>query len=890
MQKPACVTRSLQQLNTQTPIHPSHCAPSLSSPIKYSIDGRYLFQREAHVIHIRHPRTGHILHQCLRTNDAPNATKSIPLAPVTCITLHPLNALQLYAAYSDHQVILWDFTEEKQLKSFHADYPVFWMHVSIQQPWMLHMVIGLKSSYSYVYYNVQHARKQQTFSEKNVPISAIALHSVDSAKQNEKVDYVAIACDRHMELLCLHPKKTDSTADSIAVQRYTFDHNQKVTSVAWNPKDSVVEFALGDDSGQIHLYHLQADQAARKLSTASFRVHSKLHWHAHTLRCLRYSLDGQFLVSGGEECVLVFWHLATGRRSYLPRRSAPILAITARKDSNAKDTTRPSTVGYGVLLDDHVLFQYNSVTREEEWHVSGFARSGTSARLTLPNFEILEAFKGLAPTMVFDPITGTLPLNGQSSVGLMQFYDPLQDRVVQNLQLTERNPVTRTESGDAMVVTTAQKWLFSPCGQYFITLQADVVSRGGNKDRLTPQNHTLRWWKRREDGSFFLHTAVDAPHGISRVTCMIYSPDTRYLQRNWMATGDENGEFRLWKLGPSSSANEVTIWQCHAVVRHRPYPITSMQFSSDGSLLAVAYGNLLTIWKTETTSLGAVFASADGNAIIEMFFSDIATPFIIVKTIHQLQTWNLLTLALAWEHSFSSERSWVCLHPSRSLVTICTPISSVANEKCDFSLLEIDIVTNVVRSETRFEMPGNTSIWALSFAPKCENQAPAVVLMDEVSNMWMLSLSDSSDTTDLQKVKAEDTSDPRGKLAGILPFGTTNSENQSKTLNKNGVHSIESKDSSIELFDAPSHVLPPISSMYRHFMDGFISKKTETHPTVKDSHPLTEMTEPSRPQSKSKPFHANLKRWTNGLKMEMLSDSTSSNVKKSKTQSKSFQL
>nr|CCA17787.1 conserved hypothetical protein [Albugo laibachii Nc14] len=885
MQKPACVTRSLQQLNTQTPIHPTLCASPLSSPIAYSIDGRYLFQREAHVIHIRHPRTGHILHQCLRNNDTSNTSKSYPLATVMCITLHPFNALQLFASYSDNHVILWDFTEEKQLKSFQFAHPILWMNVSTQQPWMMHMVIALKASFSFVYYDLQHTRKLQTFSEISGPITAIALHTVNNTQHNEMVDFVAIACSQQVEILCLHPIKTDAAVDTLsklpettALQRYIFTHRNDVTCVAWNPKDNVVELALGDDSGQIHLFHLQADQAARRLSNASFRVHTKLHWHSQSLRCLQYSLDGQFLVSGGEECVLVFWHLATGRRSYLPRRSASILAITARRDSKAKDTTRPSTLGYGILLDDHVLFQYNSVTREEEWYVSGFARSGTSAKLTLPNFKVLENCKGLSPVMVYDPITKTLPLNGQSSVAMVQFYDPLQDRVVQNLPLSERNPVTRTEPGDPVIVTTAQKWLFSPCGQYFITLQAETVSHSGKETRKIPQNHTLRWWKRREDGSFFLHTAVDAPHGKSRITSMVYSPDTRYLHRNWMVTGDENGEFRVWKLSASSSAKNVSLWQCHAVVRHRPFPITSMQFSSDGSLLAVAYGKLLTVWKMETTSLGAVVASADGNAIVEMYFADIATPFLVVKTVRQVQVWNLLTLSLAWEHAFSSEKSWVCLHPFRSVLTLCTPTDLKTD--CEFSVLEIEIENGKAVREIRFKLPENNSIWAVGFAPNCKDETVALVIMDNVSNMWMLSLSDTLPAKNRKGTETVESTDPRGKLAGILPMESKKHENQSSKVS---MATNEATRCSVDLFDAPSHVLPPISSMYRTFMDGFIFKKKQlSEAKVETAQSHSDTIKPF--SSEIEPFQSNLKRWTNGLRKDMLTDTVSSHVKRSKTQ------
>ena len=44
-----------------------------------------------------------------------------------------------------------------------------------------------------------------------------------------------------------------------------------------------------------------------------------MHWHAHAVNALAFNSDGTYLLSGGDEAVLVVWQLSTGDRRYFPR-------------------------------------------------------------------------------------------------------------------------------------------------------------------------------------------------------------------------------------------------------------------------------------------------------------------------------------------------------------------------------------------------------------------------------------------------------------------------------------------------------------------------------------------------------------------------------------------
>ncbi|KAK2197334.1 bifunctional WD40 repeat/WD40-YVTN repeat-like-containing domain superfamily/WD40-repeat-containing domain superfamily [Babesia duncani] len=143
-------------------------------------------------------------------------------------------------------------------------------------------------------------------------------------------------------------------------------------------KNSTV-FAIGDFMGRITIYHLRTDSRGFQnenyamscelplepigIKPQSLRVliknflsrneavsksaltHAELqcfkriekqlvytsthHWHAHAVNCLSFNLDGTILLSGGEEGVLVMWHLNTGNKKFVTRLGSPIFHTVA---------------------------------------------------------------------------------------------------------------------------------------------------------------------------------------------------------------------------------------------------------------------------------------------------------------------------------------------------------------------------------------------------------------------------------------------------------------------------------------------------------------------------------------------------------------------------------
>lgn len=109
---------------------------------------------------------------------------------------------------------------------------------------------------------------------------------------------------------------------------------ERLTCLAFHPSEDY--FATGDDKGNIRLWYCLNEQLAVKAVGVEKKTQTtSLHWHAHAVSSITFSSNGAYLLSGGEESVLVIWQLHTGRKEFVPRVGAPITTISL---SNAKET------------------------------------------------------------------------------------------------------------------------------------------------------------------------------------------------------------------------------------------------------------------------------------------------------------------------------------------------------------------------------------------------------------------------------------------------------------------------------------------------------------------------------------------------------------------------
>ncbi len=111
---------------------------------------------------------------------------------------------------------------------------------------------------------------------------------------------------------------------------------EALTCLALHPTEEY--FATGDEKGNIRLWYCLNDAIAVSRAEVEKRAPtSTLHWHAHALSALTFTPNGAYLLSGGEESVLVIWQIHSGKKEFVPRVGAPIDSVAVSRTQNGEE-------------------------------------------------------------------------------------------------------------------------------------------------------------------------------------------------------------------------------------------------------------------------------------------------------------------------------------------------------------------------------------------------------------------------------------------------------------------------------------------------------------------------------------------------------------------------
>eukprot|EP00887_Chlorella_sp_A99_P001575 scaffold8.g1575.t1 len=439
--------------------------------------------------------------------------------------------------------------------------------------------------------------------------------------------------DRHTVLLW---RTADFARPALALA-----HTKPLTCVAISSDGSKV--AAGDATGRIVVWHDVAPAARARLGTPARAGQdgaadtlavppaSTVHWHAHEVVCLTFSVDDAFLLSGGREAVLVMWDVASGNRTYLPRLGGPLLSIAACAGDAAK---------YAIRQGDNTLRVVNMAAMRVECSVHGLRR----AVLVLATDEAAPP----APTpAAFQPRTGLLAVAGSQAV--LQFYDVARDAHVDKLQLSVRNMGLAAEG--AGTDPSARELVFSADGSVMATVETSCLrlsSAGGSGSEV------IKFWERQAGAAYgspyALVASAEDPHrsasGAGPISGLAYHPSED------AAVTTSGSEFRVWRRQQMGAKLGGGLgWRCEAVASYRGEPLCSPVFSPDGSLLAVAAGGSVTLWDALRVALVGTLTLPPGPGsaapIRQLAFLP-SSHFLVVATADVLAVLNVLAGSAVW--------------------------------------------------------------------------------------------------------------------------------------------------------------------------------------------------------------------------------------------------
>lgn len=109
-----------------------------------------------------------------------------------------------------------------------------------------------------------------------------------------------------------------------------------MTCLAFHPTEEY--FATGDEKGNIRLWYCLSDSLPINARGVEKKTQTTtLHWHAHAVSSIAFTSNGAYLLSGGEESVLVIWQLHTGKKEFVPRVGASIRTVSLSKVGSSEE-------------------------------------------------------------------------------------------------------------------------------------------------------------------------------------------------------------------------------------------------------------------------------------------------------------------------------------------------------------------------------------------------------------------------------------------------------------------------------------------------------------------------------------------------------------------------
>uniref|UniRef100_A0A7N8WT92 WD repeat domain 75 n=1 Tax=Mastacembelus armatus TaxID=205130 RepID=A0A7N8WT92_9TELE len=541
---------------------------------------------------------------------------------VTGVQLRPSNHLQVYSCSADGTVRLWDFTDGILIKTYVIGYPIHSMYTSANHEEVIFIVTSVQSD-----------KRSELF-------QLVAVHLPQSGDQLvEAREFSAVLSDVSSNPAAIafgRGGEYIASAKSLQLEVYFFkkqksyrfflkEDNKKggkntFTCITCHPKDDCI--ATGHEDGKIRLW--------RNFNHKKEYTYSTLHWHHTEVSSVRFTPEGTNLLSGGVESVLVQWRYnQESQRDFLPRLGAAITHIAVSPDGALFCTSH----------SDNKITIIQSCVKVSAV-IQGLVK-GESVRTDL----------------TVDPRSKAMVLNGKP--GHLQFYSLQRDKLLYNLDIVQQEYIHELGLQQFEVVKAA----FSATGNWLATVEE-------RKQKVAELELNMKLWQFDEHTqSFVLNTTISAPHeDWITATCFCHATDS---QTTMLVSTSKDRHFKAWQL-KIQAESVCPSWSCDFVGAYHGLVPECCCFSADGSLLAVSFQEVVTVWSPSSWELLTTLSQPPG-AIRNLCFGRLSCSKYLLGTTasNLLCCWNLLTCSLEW--STSMDVSLLLADPlSENMAAFCS--------------------------------------------------------------------------------------------------------------------------------------------------------------------------------------------------------------------------
>lgn len=359
------------------------------------------------------------------------------------------------------------------------------------------------------------------------------------------------------------------------------------------------------------------DRTKKPKSLLKQLVVRKLHWHAHPVQTLAYdtstAAESAMLYSGGAESVVATWQVGRGTTKpvqVLPRVSVGEIHHLLLANRGAKDNSQQLLV----YCSDNSLQLFDAHNQHCQWKIQGIAAVGpkSNAPLAHPTVKLLSSGNDEGE----DDSNRQLLLSGLSHApGQIQVYSLTSQQVTNSVTVVPFNRVSRTDPGDEPLPLPSVDSMTVSDNNTIVTIDTAPTENayvGAAQTRESGRTigtvTSLKFFDRDTTGQFQLSAVMTAPHGNNNlVSSSAVSPDG---QRACSVSNDDRS-FCLWTKRTKSSsdykdqAKKLSSWMGQYKVEfpsgYANFSVgdNAVAFSLDSSVLAIAFGPLITLWNID---------------------------------------------------------------------------------------------------------------------------------------------------------------------------------------------------------------------------------------------------------------------------------------------------
>lgn len=653
---------------------------------------------------------------------------------------------------------------------------------------------------------------------------------------------VAIACTRDEKCVAIcNGSRNLYIQNLVDPQRRAIQTNPniiRILSVTAHPKST--SFLTTDTLGRAilmsgNIYSRNHNDVARE----------RIHWHHMPLFAAAFTQEGNSVITGGLEKVLVKWTLGSLGNKARDLEFIPRLPGTVKHIATSRSYVVVSVATNAIIIAD-LLFKVQSTILE---------CGGLS-----------QAARAIGSTLTFIKPLNALGLGGRP--GYLQIYSTVSDTVLYNVDITEHNDIPPSRENLIPLNTEVTCAGVNAHGQWLVT--SEYRNDGNNY-----AEEKLKFWSITNDKTtpFILTTCVNLSHGGCKVISIaLDSNGTRCIT----AGGDK--KFRIWKREKPKRGANKPYWSClttcyyssgighslssdllnkfkssdHIFDKSSPttYPylvdndnkddvihrlicvknsdsqlkdkdvntgvlvkeesdMGGVAISQDGSLIAAWFGCKLTLWDSHMCTLRTTLShmALRPKGVHVQFGNKDASHYLLCTTKTCLAVWSLLSLSVKWIVPISATCLTTCTMSNRVAVTtifndiiVFTPHDSVP-----------------IMHKKNVLDPNNGVIKYCVFGNAKDQKEFKLYVMRNDSELYSLE-SDKSNEDNLEMISHKNMPQTKFSLLvaeqQVSDISTPHFNNLDNSINDGLVKSVVSK-----YFSAAPHMMPSVSVLSSQFLE-----------------------------------------------------------------------